>query len=496
MFKEKLLDAVKTAVVHYNDSNDPDQAIIKTASTYDFNADQTKRLIETFNTAHAVDRYQNKEDGLGTFKLANADKIIVELFNPAILGDKTTKIASDILTDYSEYDTYEQDYNKPAEPIVTHKKAYMEDLDLGMLLNTGNKEVRKLQTQAKAAKQAYASGSVAYDEEVRSLVSDLNLKWPEKRAEILGALVQEFVGKEAEMAVVTNIGELADSTPGLQVKFGGLFDNEPYADYIRRVEEIADIASVSEDLLKSSETLEKVAEDLRGELDSVLTPLYPKGFFFFLNKEAFGGVSRGFYSGSDQPDKGKEDKGKEDKGKEDNRGFIKLITPKAKTKEEAKHELIRKGVKGVAIGTGAILKSPGSIAGSVGRSPFDAAKAYQGSALQSTLNEMGQTYLDRNEANVKDLENFDKDLERSDVLQELLIKDPYLSSEDPKHVAELYNRIESLAPNLARNKAIMTSILRQAAQTPAIDAYDANTWLQMEDRLRKLEDGRPFKDDK
>ena len=98
--KEMLMDAMKEAASIFNKTGDPNQAIIKTASDRDFNSDQVTRLVELFNTVTALNHYKSASDKTASFPLADADNIMIQLFDPEKLAMAESRSLG--VYDYSE----------------------------------------------------------------------------------------------------------------------------------------------------------------------------------------------------------------------------------------------------------------------------------------------------------------------------------------------------------------------------------------------------------
>lgn len=111
MFKENLMSALKRAVDLYNSGSSDDQAVIKAASEYNFNPNQTQRLVETYNTAKTICMYKTAEDRTASFTLADGSNVIKALFK-----DNNKSVKSATLYDYSCYDTCPS-FDKAAESV-------------------------------------------------------------------------------------------------------------------------------------------------------------------------------------------------------------------------------------------------------------------------------------------------------------------------------------------------------------------------------------------
>ena len=79
-FKDRLMDTLHGAVKHFNETGDPNQAVVKAARDADFNPEQTTRLVEAFNTARTLFHYKSASDRTSSFALADAGAVLTDLF--------------------------------------------------------------------------------------------------------------------------------------------------------------------------------------------------------------------------------------------------------------------------------------------------------------------------------------------------------------------------------------------------------------------------------
>jgi len=110
-FKERLMGALHTAVREFNDSKDPNEAVVKAARVHDFNADQAARLVETFNTARTIYHYKTAGDRTTSFALAEPGLVLPDLFEE----ESKEKTAEAVNHDYGDYDIPEAHYENGLE---------------------------------------------------------------------------------------------------------------------------------------------------------------------------------------------------------------------------------------------------------------------------------------------------------------------------------------------------------------------------------------------
>lgn len=77
---------------------------------------------------------------------------------------------------------------------------------------------------------------------------------------------------------------------------------------------------------------------------------------------------------------------------------------------------------------------------------------------------------------------------REMLLTELINNDPYLSEEDPSTIATYYNNFAQLSPELANNKEVVRSVLRQAVHNGGggYSPFDASSFLNAEKALGEI----------
>lgn len=72
---------------------------------------------------------------------------------------------------------------------------------------------------------------------------------------------------------------------------------------------------------------------------------------------------------------------------------------------------------------------------------------------------------------------------RALMLQELIMTDPILAHQDPKRIAEAYQQILRLAPQVAKEKEVVRSLLRQMIATQSLAPVEANQLIETNTNL-------------
>lgn len=82
MFKQELTSALGDALEHFNGGASDVEAVTKSAADNNFNTEQTRRLVETFNTAKSLHHYKTADDRSAHFDIVNPADVINGLFGP------------------------------------------------------------------------------------------------------------------------------------------------------------------------------------------------------------------------------------------------------------------------------------------------------------------------------------------------------------------------------------------------------------------------------
>lgn len=571
MFKERLMEALESAVREYNVGHDADAAVVKTAEAYRFNPDQSKRLVELFNTAHAVAHYKQAADKTAHFPLARMSEVLSHLFTPDRIPAlmPSTKVASISYDEYErpEYGVPTTAYVKVAEAPAP-KPTVTKDMSLERYLHTAYSHLDNMKRAQSQARYAVSAGNSAYAGLVEKMAGLLRRNYPDVASDILSALVKYAAvehGQEGGEVVADVASQLPDYR--IRVKQAGLADTDcigPYLDPLSQALEIrhqvAAMDKMAAELVGRTNAYEQGLEDaLRpfagsglpkaaAQVYSPRTGLSP-GYADIgregaiqtysptraqeAEAQAYGaGVSqargRGFQEGmqASEPEtlrrtdadlagtrrmyddfigdlvsgsrRALEEQGKQLGGRlsvsdqeyaEQQERFNKLVGTKDKDLQEAQR-LAQEAARSKGPVNKSIPKGP---AGPKATSYlFDKIVAPAVSAIPGDI---ARHWSRMQQSQADSLREKHEVLQRQEILTDLLNNDPVLSSEDPNKIGRIYESIWNMAPSLARQKEVMRSLLRAAAQTVATDAFDALTWTQLEKNIQQLVSGQIGKSD-
>ena len=482
-FQQELMGALQSAVSEFNKTAEPNSAVIHAAKQADFNPEQTRRLVETFNTARTIYHYDTGEK-TANFPVASADKVLLSL-----LGEPVAKEAAAPYQDYAEYDQPEMDakqgsvifsddplpplvadnggidlYNTPTLENQAHRvvagirekrahASHAEDLGREALLKAEN-IFKKIATEL-----GHVSHDVALDKYARLQLSFDST--PEFYP--IMARLHDYIAPGIKEAMTTSLME----------SYGKVIDAADIEGYCGAVKSAQALWAEYANHAAIGSTLTKEAAELEQSFDSVVLETAPKqtedplGDFFpkraadivwsstdpynqFISRPLSGRLPNKQAPGQLQIQVTKPES---DSGENDG----------AKNKADKSEGLTEKAIS-TAVGSGLV----GDIAKTVGGG-------------------QRQQILAQNQKMTERLKN----TQRQILLQDLLVNDPMISEAAPEQVAQTYEAVMQMAPEVTTNKEVMRSILRQAIHSVAISPYDAKDWLELEKIIQDVRGTRP-----
>lgn len=448
-FKDKLMNALHSAVGYFNQNGDPNMSVVKAASDFGFNVDQTSRLIETFNTARTIYHYKSASDRTQTFALADPTVVI-----PGMFQETEEKAASFVTNDYSEYDRPEFNYtdNMVVKSGGVHDD--VKDAEVTSYLDTNLDTLcaranRILRTQRDLAK-------TARDE-----------------ANVCGTRAAQLLTKLARIMSTGYEEQCADRFSRL---FGGYAKNANYApvmdkfaEFVPRHYKVAaadDVVIDDRDLDAEVNLLKEAKEYMEAEAEFL-------GYASVLEKEASTFEAEFM-------------------------GMVVTQLPAEPVKTASvidllNSDLIKQAIKSVDTEK---KQEPFFQFGPLGgkdSKPSSAEDILGGgvAAVKKPVEEHISTGINKmlfgpTERENRDLSERLKNVHRQIMLQDLMTNDPVLSDEDPQTVANAYEAVLNMAPDLASNKEVIRAILRQTVHAVAVSPYEAEQWTKLEQNIRNI----------
>ena len=445
-FKERLMDALHSAVARFNAGDTPSSSVAKTAADEGFNADQTSRLVETFNTARTIYHFKTASDRTEEVELAEPEVVMKLVFE----SEKKSEPADVFDTDtYLDYDRTEPDYS---ESMVLDKASAAPAFDFGEPAPTTNFAMDSLAQRAVTASRDHLQ--MAEDCESKAAMLEI---MAEHRAEDLA----DGLRRLPEPVRVDRLSKLAAVAPESEAPALAILSLNFSDGYFKAA---ADDVVDDRDIAAEKRALAGVSECLAGraELLAVADQL----------RKTAADITSQWLEAAD-------------------------LTPTPKP--ESCSDFLSPGLSVNAAAEGGkggdgftfLPQSP-----PVKPKPISDWKAVQnaGDSIMGTIMKTGPR---KAEAENKDLSDRLKNVQRQMLLEDLLVNDPVLADEDPGLVARAYSQIQVLAPDLSRNREVVRAILRRASQEGTVGPYEAESFAKIEQMIRQIHgDPRSADDDK
>lgn len=110
---------------------------------------------------------------------------------------------------------------------------------------------------------------------------------------------------------------------------------------------------------------------------------------------------------------------------------------------------------------------------------------FNDSLVMDLYNQLSDAAYDRDKPSVSFKNTKMDDLNRSALLQELLMTDPILRHQPPQKVLQAYQTMLRMAPHLAEDREVVRALLRNLTATQSIHPTDANQWIEANTNLMK-----------
>ena len=437
-FKETLMIALHDAVQNYNQSGDPNQAVVKSAEAHDFNIDQTTRLLETFNTARTIYHYKTASDRTKEFPLADASVVIPTLFKQSAIKKESTVTNQD----YSAYEVPEAEYR---DGLVIDKAAGVQDLDLGTpkehldtsLDAAADQAYRVINVQRDLAKTAKEEATVAATKAAQILsnvAAMIKVGYEDEVMAKYNNLMNAFQNVEQYKPVIEKLSEhIPTWIKAAFISSDVVVDDRGMEALSSRIDEAKTWMEAEAEMLAVSAQLEKEANDFEVEWLEVIRPTFPAAkptsVCDLINTDA---IKRA-------------------------QALPKQQAPAQKPPKASPPSPIVSGLnKGIESNVGDLM-------GGLNQA-FSGSQERENKALSERL----------------------KNVQRQIMLEDLVTTDPVLSNESPETVSKAYGAILALAPDVASNKEVVRAVLRQAVHSVAISPYEAAVWTDLEKNIRQL----------
>jgi hypothetical protein len=446
MFKDRLMEALDSAVGHFNSGLDDNASVVKAASAYDFNKDQTLRLMETYNTAKTISFLKTAEDRSQNFSTANAEDVLPALFD----ADEVLKAAAPKeYVDYSWYDEDHLDKESMDFTILDQAAAEFDDDSLESVSHFALHRIGELQKTASYCEDQKGMTAELYDRTIQKIAQVLKPNYLEEslfpEVEVALHIMYKDAGDHiAEEIMAYMHPETKRATARDKAARISTFDVE-HAGINGLLKDAHDIRTQWSKFAALQEYYAKEAKD------------YDQGF-----KEAMRLKTEDTEAFDDLQDIFTED-----------------FTSGLKSANEAPE---------------------GGVASELAKDTAGATASGLGLAQKGMLNAYGMAqkvvpstpsvdvvgaFTNPKNREAKTTANKMKNLQRQLILEELMVTDPVLKGEEPEAVSRAYQTLIQVAPDVSLNREVARSILRQSVQSVAVSPYDAKSWADLENVIRQ-----------
>lgn len=114
-----------------------------------------------------------------------------------------------------------------------------------------------------------------------------------------------------------------------------------------------------------------------------------------------------------------------------------------------------------------------------------AASGVRDSLVMDLYNQLSDAAYDKDKPSVPFKNSKMDDLNRSALLQELIMTDPILKHQPPQKILQAYQTMLRMAPHLAQDREVVRALLRQLTASQSIGPHDANQWIEANTNLMK-----------
>ena len=454
--KDKLMSALHTAVANFNDSSDPNAAVVKAAQAHDFNTDQTARLVEMFNSARTIYHYKTAQDRSSTFALADPAAVI-----PAFYDEPEKEAAAQpaIHGSYLDYDRPETDYR---DNMLVKAGGLHDDIDRpgptdhsDMSLDTmGKRAYDLMQMQKDLAGTARGEAGVAGTKAgmiLTKLAQALATGYEENCIDTYRRLAGAYMQKSSEyhpvmVKLAEFLPEWLTSAVDLEKSAEDVVDDRGLETFEAQIKEAQFFMQTEAEMLAYAGSIEKEAETFNVEFTSMMMGEFPEKKAESLADFLKAGSTTRTVT-------------QKEEGVEPLFGFG---GPKTVETKSVNEPVIGKAISD-AIGEGVKKPLADQVSSGV-EMMLTAPKQRENEALSERL----------------------RNVQRQVMLEDLMVNNPVLMDEDPDVVANAYSTILRIAPEVASHKEVVRAILREAVHAVAIGAYDAQSFAELEKNLLQI----------
>jgi hypothetical protein len=474
--RKNIIAALDDAVSFVRSGDSLKAAAVKAAAASDFNADQTRRFCEAFNTARALSFYEkHPEKRAEQFELIDPSEVVSELYSAEEAKEACKGDDNYLLYDYSEY-------YRPEVDFVMGKAASFDDTD-AILGITNEKSLPSLEAQVGRAHDLYDSQIKAaeFTEDESRLVEASALDIVSKLA---SAITMDFdmngSAKYSRFSAVIRNDSCVDSVKALDA----LLPERVVADKVAGLVEDRDLDSwkeemyIAQDRFDSARNAKALAMTVKKEANEFLSKF--NGLVHSTQTDPGEGVDWLFRAPRKHANQVLPAPQADQK-------VIYVNAPsQAKDKDNDKDENKNNNQQGPVR---TAIRATGKAVASNTVAPL-------GTHTQKYVEDAVGYLRDQKRREGGKITDSLKNHQRQLILQDLVINDPFISEADPELISQGYNTLRRLAPELSTNKEVVRSIMRQLVHTGGLSVYDADAMAKLEKTILETAGKVPQRNEK
>ena len=454
MFRMTLLKAAQDAIQRYNEGLDDKEAIKKTAEDYGFNMEQTRRLVETYNTAKTISFFKQAEDRTEHFNIVPAEDVLVEMFDKDKIAEKFTEAEVDPLDSYLNDIAVREFYNRPYKKANAYSKEEWEEMERAMdsLAAPNYKVASAISDEGKAIKR---------EEKIKEVIDIYKNAANEVYEYYLNAITK--IGEELQVIAHASEDTAADAI----ASFASNINQNKYAASV--IKDVLKYIDNSDDIVKKAEAI-KISEFDR--MYPELSDLFKQACYYASEVIAFN-----------------------DKAKEVMEKFSQESAGKNNKKDTGIEDLIVEVPKGAVKGTwkGVVEPTGGTIKDLIDEALFNPLKE----SIKQDVSTHVKNILHNKEEKAIEKQKEAKKLISKNITEQLAVN-PSLRNYDPEFVLEqilyLYNDLG--LKDLATSKQLLATYLNQVLNAQGLSPYDIEQLVKADLAIRKSKEeakGAPVK---
>ena len=479
--EQKLMGAIEQAAAYVNDGMDPNEAIVKSASTADIPAGHINLMVHAYNTGRTNkqrEQGENTYEKAADFRLANVDVVLGQLYPENVKTSAEIVREHVVSTEYAVSPTGFLARRRAATEKAAAAQSILPAKTYVPAPRDPDGEVRRAYSMKVAAQRqdeelrrqataAYTKAAASMDELAQYFKVPGNMSFTDAVAQVGLRLGPEGVSVLQKVAAVY---------PQLEKQAGTNLDHYGHNRIYDLVEHVLDSVGGYVDAAKKAPAVKTAADSCKKEVPSFLTGsiLHNPANEPLTLKEAAGAAGGGGAGGAGGS------------GPRDPKPPKTLMEKYGPVVSGAMY-----GAKGPKNDGPSFLESARKPVDFMGEGIGVNGEKDIGGITQSIMGLDADPEKMRLQA-YKNIESPDheitlKNIRAQATLHDLMMNDSVISGHDPREVALAFNDIANAAPNVVESPAVLQAVLRKRLEAGQLADFDVKQLLEM-DKLKAERD--------